>query len=141
MPRRRKERLRAGVCFAVIFIVLILILIIICTAKFPERDECQRGMFRKAAVASDSLTCSNIGRDILRSGGSAVDGAIAALICTSVMNPQSMGLGGGVIFTIREKNGKVKIINARETTPKDFKADLLSNCGNDTGHDYFLLVS
>ncbi|XP_053092118.1 gamma-glutamyltransferase 5a [Pangasianodon hypophthalmus] len=133
MPRRRKERLRAGVCFAVIFIVLILILIIICTAKFPERDECQRGMFRKAAVASDSLTCSNIGRDILRSGGSAVDGAIAALICTSVMNPQSMGLGGGVIFTIREKNGKVKIINARETTPKDFKADLLSNCGNDTG--------
>lgn len=39
-------------------------------------------------------------RDILKSGGTAVDAAIAGLICTSVMNPQSSGLGGGVIFTI-----------------------------------------
>ncbi|KAF5895822.1 gamma-glutamyltransferase 5-like, partial [Clarias magur] len=71
--------------------------------------------------------------DILLAGGSAVDGAIAALICTSVINPQSMGLGGGVIFTIREKNGKVKIINARETTPQEVKADLLSKCSSSTG--------
>ena len=39
-------------------------------------------------------------RDILKSGGTAVDAAIAGLICTSVMNPQSSGLGGGVVFTI-----------------------------------------
>lgn len=29
-----------------------------------------------------------------------MDSAIAALICTTVIHPQSMGLGGGVIFTI-----------------------------------------
>lgn len=29
-----------------------------------------------------------------------MDAAIAGLICTSVMNPQSSGLGGGVVFTI-----------------------------------------
>ncbi|XP_053359275.1 gamma-glutamyltransferase 5a isoform X1 [Clarias gariepinus] len=133
MSRKRKDRLRAGVCFAVIFIILILILIIVCTVKLPERRECKSGTYRRAGVASDSRTCSGIGRDILRAGGSAVDGAIAALICTSVINPQSMGLGGGVIFTIREKNGKVKIINARETTPKNVKADLLSKCSNSTG--------
>lgn len=45
-------------------------------------------------------------RDILHLGGSAVDGAIAALLCTSLVNPQSMGLGGGAIFTVMNSTGE-----------------------------------
>uniref|UniRef100_A0A8C2JMV5 Gamma-glutamyltransferase 5a n=1 Tax=Cyprinus carpio TaxID=7962 RepID=A0A8C2JMV5_CYPCA len=67
-------------------------------------------------------------RDILQLGGSAVDGAIATLLCTSIINPQSMGIGGGSIFTIREQSGRVRVINARETVPKAFKTDLLAMC-------------
>uniref|UniRef100_A0A8C3KMH0 Glutathione hydrolase 5 proenzyme n=1 Tax=Calidris pygmaea TaxID=425635 RepID=A0A8C3KMH0_9CHAR len=58
-----------------------------------------------------------------------VDAAIAGLICTSVMNPQSSGLGGGVVFTIyNASTGTVEVINARETVPRVFPQDLLSGC-------------
>ncbi|KAL3976162.1 amyloid beta A4 precursor protein-binding family A member 1 [Sarotherodon galilaeus] len=96
----------------------------------------------KAAVAADSLKCSEIGRtstspsalpdrDILQKGGSGVDAAIAALLCTSIINPQSAGIGGGVIFTVMDSSGKVKIINSRETVPTTTSPDLPQTCPKD----------
>ncbi|XP_058492256.1 glutathione hydrolase 5 proenzyme-like isoform X2 [Solea solea] len=39
-----------------------------------------------------------------------------------------MGLGGGSIFTVMDRSGKVKIINGREKAPLKFKPDLLRSC-------------
>ncbi|KAM9539672.1 glutathione hydrolase 5 proenzyme-like isoform 1-T2 [Salvelinus alpinus] len=89
---------------------------------------CPEDTYKHAAVSADSKLCSHIGRDILQQGGSAVDGAIAALLCTSLVNPQSMGLGGGSIFTVRDETGTVKTFSSRETVPQSFKADLLKGC-------------
>uniref|UniRef100_UPI0037E95ADD glutathione hydrolase 5 proenzyme n=1 Tax=Semicossyphus pulcher TaxID=241346 RepID=UPI0037E95ADD len=114
-------------CF--IFAGLICTVALVCffISSFMDKG-CPDGSFKHAAVAADSLRCSQIGRQMLQEGGSAVDGAIAALLCTSVVNPQSMGIGGGSIFTIRDKTGKVKVYNFRETVPKSFKHNLLDNC-------------
>uniref|UniRef100_A0A3B4EXJ5 Gamma-glutamyltransferase 5-like n=1 Tax=Pundamilia nyererei TaxID=303518 RepID=A0A3B4EXJ5_9CICH len=74
----------------------------------------------------------NCFRDILQKGGSAVDAAIAALLCTSIINPQCAGIGGGVIFTVMDSSGKVKIINSRETVPRKVTSDLLKSCPETT---------
>ncbi|XP_025752878.1 glutathione hydrolase 5 proenzyme [Oreochromis niloticus] len=96
------------------------------SCKDPDRP------FSKAAVAADSEKCSEIGRDILQKGGSAVDAAIAALLCTSIINPQSAGIGGRVIFTVMDSSGKVKIITSRETVPRNVNSDLLKSCPKTT---------
>ncbi|KAM4616089.1 gamma-glutamyltransferase 5a [Polymixia lowei] len=120
-------RSKARVYTCCLLVLLCIVAIIVCVALLVKR-QCSKETFTSAAVAADSATCSKIGSDILRGGGSAVDGAIAALLCTSVINPQSMGIGGGSIFTVMDSSGKVKVINSRETVPKTFKTDLLNEC-------------
>ncbi|XP_011766781.2 glutathione hydrolase 5 proenzyme isoform X1 [Macaca nemestrina] len=121
-------------CGATVGLVLLglgLALAVIVLAVILSRHQapCGPQAFAHAAVAADSKVCSDIGRAILQQQGSPVDATIAALVCTSVVNPQSMGLGGGVIFTIYNvTTGKVEVINARETVPAHHAPSLLDRC-------------
>lgn len=78
-------------------------------------------------------------RDVLQEGGTAVDGAIAALVCEGVMALQSMGIGGGFFMTIynREK-GTAEILNARETAPALSNEDMYNK--NPTMSEIGMLV-
>uniref|UniRef100_A0A3P9H611 Glutathione hydrolase n=1 Tax=Oryzias latipes TaxID=8090 RepID=A0A3P9H611_ORYLA len=111
-----------------IFLALICAAALVCLCIATIVGEGCISGFKHAAVAADSKLCSDIGKEMLLQGGSAVDGAIAALLCTSVVNPQSMGIGGGSILAIRNKTGNVTVYNFRETVPKSFKTNLLSDC-------------
>ncbi|XP_035986219.1 glutathione hydrolase 5 proenzyme-like isoform X1 [Fundulus heteroclitus] len=115
-------RTKLCICCALLLVIAIIPVIIYFSIK------CPRGTFRNAAVATDAIKCSEIGRDILQRGGSAVDGAIAALLCTGIMNPQSAGIGGGSMFTVMDSSGNVKIINSRETAPSNMNSDRLKFC-------------
>ena len=74
------------------------------------------GIFSKKAVSTDAKECAKIGGDILRKNGSAVDSAIATLFCMGLVIPESNGIGGGSIWTIKDKKG-VTVIDAREVAP------------------------
>ncbi|XP_029024802.1 glutathione hydrolase 5 proenzyme isoform X2 [Betta splendens] len=127
--RGKMAKTRPWLLCGLVLVGLAVVALLVCLRIVVFVDSgCSSGGFRRAAVSADSLRCSEIGRDMLEQGGSAVDGAIAALLCTSVVNPQSMGIGGGSIVTVRNRTGNVKVYNFRETVPRAFKADLLQDC-------------
>ncbi|KAM4891030.1 glutathione hydrolase 5 proenzyme [Sylvia borin] len=119
---------RGKICCLVLLTLGALIVAVTLVVMLTQ-PRCGAQQYLHGAVAADTESCSLIGRNILKSGGSAVDAAIAGLICTSVMNPQSSGLGGGVVFTIyNASTGTVEVINARETAPQTLPHNLLSSC-------------
>ncbi|KAF6211826.1 hypothetical protein GE061_012341 [Apolygus lucorum] len=81
--------------------------------------------YRKAAVSSDSVPCSKIGRNILKKNGSAVDAAVATLLCNGIVNMEAMGLGGGVFMTVYMRYEKRAFsIVARESAPQAAHSDM-----------------
>lgn len=76
------------------------------------------GPYRHGVVAADAAPCSEVGRDILKKNGSAVDSAIAALFCIGIINMHSAGIGGGGFMTVYSRNqSKAVVFDFREEAP------------------------
>ncbi|XP_043924771.1 glutathione hydrolase 5 proenzyme-like isoform X2 [Protopterus annectens] len=124
----RTRRQKCWCCLGILVLLLVGVIVLVRLVTFGAVLD----TYKHGAVAADATVCSQTGRDILKQGGSAVDAAIAALLCTSLRNPQSTGIGGGVIFTIYDaKRGNIEIINARETAPQNVIQNLTQNCSSE----------
>ncbi|KAF9576091.1 hypothetical protein EC968_000159 [Mortierella alpina] len=72
---------------------------------------------KNGAVAAEEIHCSEIGVEVLKEGGNAVDAAIASCLCIGTINAFAAGIGGGGFMAIRLPNGTVEMIDFRETAP------------------------
>jgi gamma-glutamyltranspeptidase/glutathione hydrolase len=68
-------------------------------------------------VASVSEIASQIGVDVLKRGGNAVDAAVAVGLALAVVWPSAGNIGGGGFMVMRLANGKTTSIDYREMGP------------------------
>ena len=68
-------------------------------------------------VVSATEIASRIGRDVLASGGNAVDAAIATGFALAVTHPTAGNIGGGGFMVIRFPDGRTTTFNFREKAP------------------------
>ena len=70
-----------------------------------------------AIVTSVHELASRAGVEMLRSGGNAVDAAVATGFALAVVHPQAGNLGGGGFLLLRNATGKTHFIDFREKAP------------------------
>ncbi len=68
-------------------------------------------------VASVHAEASQVGVDILRAGGNAVDAAVATGFALAVVYPQAGNIGGGGFMLFRSAAGEIHFLDYREKAP------------------------
>ena len=106
-------------------------------ADWPYLGKSRVTASRQAMVVSGSPIASEVGRDILQQGGTAVDAAVAVGFALAVVHPEAGNIGGGGFMIIRSREGKVQALDYREIAPGLATRDMYRSAGEDgsvTGH-------
>jgi gamma-glutamyltranspeptidase/glutathione hydrolase len=101
------------------FLFLFLSVCVTVEGAWREPMRAPRGM-----VASTERTASQIGVEVMKRGGNAVDAAVAVAFALAVIYPAAGNLGGGGFMMIRQSDGRVTAIDYRETAPAAATRDM-----------------
>jgi gamma-glutamyltranspeptidase/glutathione hydrolase len=79
---------------------------------------------KNGMVVTSQHLASQVGADILKMGGNAIDAAVAVGYAQAVVNPCCGNIGGGGFMTIHLADGRDTFINFRETAPAAASANM-----------------
>ena len=87
----------------------------------------------RAMVVSGHPLASEVGIEILKQGGNAIDAAVAVGFALEVVLPEAGNIGGGGFIVYRDTTGRVRALDYRETAPAGASRDMyLDSAGHVT---------
>ena len=90
-------------------------------AALPN-DMVARG--RAGVVVTAEPHATEVGLQVLRDGGNAVDAAVAVALALAVTHPQAGNLGGGGFMVVRMADGRCSALDFREKAPGSAHQDM-----------------
>ncbi|MCU4162724.1 gamma-glutamyltransferase [Carboxylicivirga caseinilyticus] len=118
-----------------VFVLLILIPVL---ASAQDRITGRNFASRSEVIGKNGMVCTShplatqVGLDILKQGGSAIDAAIAANATLGLMEPTGSGVGGDLFAIVWDaKTQKLYGLNGSGRSPQDLSLDYFKNQGLD----------
>jgi gamma-glutamyltranspeptidase/glutathione hydrolase len=97
----------------------------------PAYETTKTAVGQEVMVVSPHPLATEVGLEVLRQGGNAVDAAIATQFAIAAVYPRAGNLGGGGFMVIRQADGSTATLDFREKAPALAERDMfLDSLGN-----------
>jgi gamma-glutamyltranspeptidase/glutathione hydrolase len=95
---------------------------------FPDPFSVETATSCEGMVVTDHPSATQVGVDVLRNGGNAIDAAVAVQFAMNVVQPHSSGIGGGGFMVIYDADeDELYTVDNRERAPLKATADMFLN--------------
>ncbi|MES2695740.1 MAG: gamma-glutamyltransferase [Verrucomicrobiota bacterium] len=91
--------------------------VMLCAVSFAVGARAAVAEGTRGIVSSTHPLATEIGVNVLKSGGNAVDAAVAVGLALGVVDGHNSGIGGGTFMLIRRANGEFVALDGREMAP------------------------